>query len=141
MTRYLLDTNILSDLTKPSPSEGLAQWFAEQENDDLYTAALVIAEMRRGLLQMPPGRRRTLIEAWFDGPEGPLQVFAGKILPFDERAAEVWARLMADGYLEGRPRSAQDMIIAAIALANGCILVTDNARHFGGVVPLVNPMR
>jgi hypothetical protein len=67
-------------------------------------------------------------------------LFAGRILAFDEAAALVWARLMADGKAAGRPRSALDMIVAAVAEAGGCMLVTDNQRDFVGM-PLINPLR
>jgi hypothetical protein len=66
--------------------------------------------------------------------------FAGRILPFDEKAALVWGRLMAEGSSVGRPRSGLDMILAAIAEANNCILVTDNEKHFAGV-KFINPIR
>jgi len=72
--------------------------------------------------------------------EGPQALFAGRVLPFDDRAALVWARLMAEGTRSGRPRSALDMMIAAIAEANDCTLVTDNERDFAGL-KVFNPMR
>jgi toxin FitB len=59
---------------------------------------------------------------------------------FDEKAGLVWARLMAEGTAKGRRRSALDMIIAATAEANGCIVVTDNERDFAGVGS-INPLR
>jgi predicted nucleic acid-binding protein len=62
------------------------------------------------------------------------------VLPFDEKAGLIWARLMADGTAKGRPRSALDMIIAAIAEANDCVVVTDNEKDFVGL-RLVNPLR
>ena len=61
-------------------------------------------------------------------------------LAFDAAAGLVWAKLMADGTAAGRPRSALDMIIAAVALANDCVVVTDNERHFAGL-DFVNPLR
>jgi hypothetical protein len=101
---------------------------------------LTVAEIRRGILEKPRSRKREALDAWFTGPEGPQSLFAGRILPFDERAALVWARLMADGKVAGRPRSGLDMIIAAVAEANACVVVTGNDRHFSGV-EVVNPMR
>jgi predicted nucleic acid-binding protein len=67
-------------------------------------------------------------------------LFAGRILPFDEKASLIWARLMAEGTKAGRPRSALDMILAAIAEANNCIVVTDNEKDFKGL-KFINPMR
>ena len=138
--RYLLDTNILSNVTKPAPSEALLVWMAERTDADLFISSLTVAEIRRGVLEKPAGRKRDQLEQWFSGPEGPQALFADRILAFDEKAALIWARLMADGKAKGRPRSGLDMIIAAVAEANGCIVVTDNERDFWGIETL-NPMR
>jgi toxin FitB len=140
VTRYLLDTNIISNVTKPSPSAALLVWMAKQPDNDLFISALTVAEIRRGLLEKPRGKKRALLEAWFTGPEGPQALFAGRVLPFDEKAALVWARLMADGSAKGRPRSALDMIVAAVAEANDCVVVTDNEKDFAGL-KFVNPLR
>ena len=69
-----------------------------------------------------------------------MALFAGRVLPFDERAGLIWARLMAEGTTKGRPRSALDTIIAAIAEANDCVVVTDNENDFAGI-EIVNPVR
>lgn len=138
--RYLLDTNIISNVIKPAPSELLLAWMSEQNDEDLFIASLTLAEIRRGILEKPGGRRRDQLEAWFSGSEGPQALFAGRVLPFDENAALIWARFMADGRSQGRPRSALDTIIAAIAEARGCVVVTANEKDFAGV-EVVNPLR
>lgn len=140
MTRYLLDTNIISNVVKPTPSASLLEWMAEQRDDALFIASLTVAEIRRGVLEKPAGRKREALDAWFAGPEGPQALFAGRILPFDDRAGLIWARLMADGKIAGRPRSGLDMIIAAVADANNCVVVTDNEKDFTGL-QFVNPLR
>jgi len=140
VSRYLLDTNIISDVTKVVPSEALLAWMADQADETLYISALTVAEIRRGVLEKPPGRKRDQLDAWFNGPDGPSRLFAGRVLPFDEKAGLVWARLMADGRTQGRPRSALDTMIAATAEANNCIVVTDNQKDFDGVETF-NPLR
>jgi predicted nucleic acid-binding protein len=80
------------------------------------------------------------LEAWFAGREGPQTLFAGRVLPFDEKAGLIWARLMSGGRHSGRPRSALDTIIAAVAEAHDCIVVTDNERDFAGM-NIINPVR
>jgi toxin FitB len=140
VTRYLLDTNIISNVIKPSPSTALLAWLAKRTDNDLFISALTVGEIRRGLLEKPAGKKRATLEAWFSGPEGPQALFAGRVLPFDEKAGLIWARLMADGTAKGRPRSPLDMIIAAIAEANGCVVVTDNEKDFAGM-KFVNPLR
>ena len=140
MNRYLLDTNIISNATKPAPSESLLAWMAEQADEDLFIASLTIAEIRRGILEKSAGRKRDQLETWFAGPEGPSALFAGRIFPFDQKAGLVWARLMAEGTAAGRPRSALDMIIAAIAESNDCTVVTHNQKNFRGL-NTIDPMR
>jgi toxin FitB len=140
VTRYLLDTNIISNVTKPSPSAALIAWMEDREDEDLFISSLTVAEICRGILEKPAGKKRAQLEGWFSGPEGPQALFAGRLLAFDEKAALIWARLMADGTARGRPRSALDMIIAAVAEANDCVVVSDNEKDFAGV-EMVNPMR
>jgi predicted nucleic acid-binding protein len=138
--RYLLDTNIISNITKVSPSGKLLAWMKEQNDDDLYISSLTVAEIRRGIFEKPAGKRRNQLEAWFSGSEGPQALFSGRVLSFDEVAALIWARLMADGKAKGQPRSALDTIIAAVAEANGCIVVSDNEKDFAGI-EMINPLR
>jgi predicted nucleic acid-binding protein len=138
--RFLLDTNIISNVTKPAPSDALLVWMADQSDQDLYISSLTVAEIQRGVLEKPAGKRRQQLEAWFAGPEGPQALFAGRVLPFDERAGLVWAKLMADGTARGRPRSALDTIIAAVAEANECVVVTDNEKDFEGI-EIINPLK
>jgi len=138
--RYLLDTNIISNVTKPYPSEELLEWMADQRDSDLFIASLGIAEIRRGILEKPTGKKRRELETWFAWPEGPSAIFRGRVLSFDEKAALVWARLMSEGTTTGRPRSALDMVVAAIAEVNDCVVVSENEQHFAGI-RVFNPMR
>lgn len=138
--RYLLDTNIINNIAKAAPSESLLAWMSAQKDEDLFIASLTVAEIRRGVLEKPAGKRRDLLEAWFSGPEGPQALFADRVLPFDENAGLVWARLMADRKTQGRPRSALHAIIAAVAEAHGCTVVTDNEKDFQDI-QIVNPLR
>jgi len=139
VSRCLLDTNIISNVTKPVPSEALVAWMSRQADADLFISSLTVAEIRRGILEKPAGKKRKELERWFSGPEGPQGLFAGRVLPFDEKAGLIWARLMADVTAKGRPRSPLDMIIAAVAEANNCVVVTENERDFAGL-KIVNPL-
>lgn len=87
MSRCLLDTNIIGNVTRPVPSEGLVTWMAEQADEDLFICSLTVAEIRRGILEKPAGKKRKELERWFSGPECPQAMFAGRVLPFDERPA------------------------------------------------------
>jgi predicted nucleic acid-binding protein len=140
VTRYLLDTNIISDALKPRPSASIAGWLQSQDDTDLYIAALTVAEIWRGVLTTPGGRRRRGLEIWFAGSQGPQALFRDRILSFDERAAIEWGRIMAEGRIAGHPRSPLDILIAATAVANDCVVVTANERHFQDVVEFLNPL-
>jgi len=140
VSRYLLDTNIICNVTKPEPSEALVAWMEDQADEDLFIASLTIAEIARGVLEKLSGKKRRELEEWFSGPDGPQALFAGRVLAFDEKSGLVWARLMAEGRAAGRPRSPIDMIVAAVAEANDCIVVTENEKHFAGL-KFLNPMR
>lgn len=67
-------------------------------------------------------------------------LFAGGVLSFDEKAGLIWAPLMADARTTGRPRSALDTIIAAVAAAYDCVVVTDNEKEFFNI-EIANPIR
>ena len=63
MSRYLLDTGIVSNVTRPAPSESLLAWMGEQADGDLFISSLTVAEIRRGILEKPAGRRRNRLDA------------------------------------------------------------------------------
>lgn len=140
MTRYLLDTNVIGNVVKPQPPAALLAWMAAKQEEDLFIASLTVAEIRHRILEMPHGRKRDALDAWFSGPEGPQALFAGRILPFDDAAGLVWARLMAEGKAAGQLRRALDVIFAAVAEAHSCVVATDDANDFAGI-QIVNPVR
>ncbi|MBB2972697.1 PIN domain-containing protein [Mesorhizobium sp. RMAD-H1] len=138
--RYLLGTHIISDIVKPRPSETLLAWMAAQRDEDLFIASLTVAEIRRGILGKPRGKKKDAPQGLVCRAGGPTQaLFAGRVLVFDDKAGLIWARLIAEGKAAGRPRSALDMI-AAIASANDCAVVTDNEKDFAGL-QIINPLR
>ena len=140
MTRFLLDTNIISNVVKKQPSAVLSEWLTGQRGNDLFVSSMTIGEIRRGILVLPSGRQRRALEEWFEGSKGPQALFAGRILPFDYKAGLVWARLMAEGKNVRRKRCPVDMIIAAVSEVHGCIVVTNNEKDFWGI-EIVNPMQ
>lgn len=114
-------------------------WLGDQADQDLFVATLTIAEIRKGILLKAPGKKRQELEEWFSGDEGPEALFAGRILTFDTEAALIWAELMSEGQKIGRQRSPLDMIISAIAIANSCVVATNNEKDFWGI-PFFNPI-
>ncbi|HJQ58468.1 MAG TPA: PIN domain-containing protein [Vineibacter sp.] len=140
MTRYLLDTSIIGALTQQEPAPALLAWMADRSDEDLFVTAFSVMEIWRAVLAAPRGGHSEDLRRWLSGAEGPEALFAGRVLSFDDRAARIWARLMAESSALGTRRSGLDMIVAAIAEANDCIVVTDNEAAYAGL-PIVNPTR
>jgi len=134
----VLDTNVVSELTKPSPSPAVVTWMSVQPRNDLFTTTITMAEILYGVEILPRGKRREALlreaEATF------AQDFASRILPFDERAAHFFALIAATRRVQGKPISVSDAQIAAISRASGATLATRNTDDFGGCgVQLINP--
>ena len=138
MTRYLLDSNILNSILKQTPSPALIAWLDAQPDEALYICSMNLAEVWNGILESAAGDRRSQLEGWFTGPQGPRVIFGNRVLSFDEKASLVWGRLVSEREKAGLPCGPIDMIYAAIAEANDCTLVTDSEERFTGL-KFVNP--
>jgi predicted nucleic acid-binding protein len=137
--KYLLDTNILSAFSRPQPSPSLLSWLGQQTDTSLFISSMTLAEIQRGIFQLPEGSKKGALVDWFHSSTGPAVLFERRILPFEEKAATIWADLMAQAHRSGRPRDAIDTIIAATALANNCVVVTANSKDFAGI-EVLNPL-
>jgi toxin FitB len=134
----ILDTNVLSELMKPEPSELVLLWISSAPPPSLYTTSITQAEILHGVLLLPSGRRRRAIH---DAAVTMFQEdFAGRILAFDEDSALPYAEIASERRRAGRAISHFDAQIAAIARANKASLATRNASDFEGCgVEIINP--
>jgi predicted nucleic acid-binding protein len=121
---YLVDANILSEATKPSPSVPVVDWLRAHERD-LVVDPIIIGEIRFGILLLPRGKRRALLERWFDGGVRRLHC-----LPWDRRTGLRWAELLADLRRSGRAMPIKDSLTAASALVHGLTVATRNVEDF-----------
>ncbi len=134
----VLDTNVVSELIRPSPSPVVQAWVAGQEAKNLFFSAVSEAELRYGLETMPEGRRRNALAVEIEGML--REDFIGRILPFDSKAARSYAKIAADCRTAGRPVSLTDCQIAAIAHSRGMAVATRNIRDFAGMgIKLIDP--
>ena len=134
----VLDTNVISELMKASPSPRVTEWWSQQQSAELFTTTVTMAEILYGIEILPKGKRRDSLlleaEAVF------MQDLAGRILPFDEEAARAFAEIAAQRRAEGRAVTELDAQIAAIARSRRAILATRNTADFEGCgLHLANP--
>ncbi len=134
----VVDTNVLSELMRPTPDAAIASWVAKHATSTLHLTAVSEAELRFGLAIMPPGRRR---DGLAEGLERMLRTgFANRILPFDSAAASAYAEIAAALRALGRPMPEADCQIAAIVRSRGMAVVTRNVRDFADAgIDVINP--
>jgi len=132
-----LDTNVVSELMRLEPADAVLAWFDAQPASEAAITAITAAEIRYGLMRMPPGRRRDRLELIADEVLG---LFPERILPFDDRAAAAYAEILSHRESIGRPMDGFDAQVAAICHVHGAVLATRNVRDFAGTgVPVVDP--
>ena len=135
MSGYLLDTNVVSELTKESPNPAVIEYMNAQGG--LLLSAIVVEELELGVQLLPEGRRRDRLAKWLASL---LSDFEGRISPIGRREAEWAAVLQARVYRSGRELELGDALIAGTAMANDMAIVTRKVRDFRGLgVEVVNP--
>lgn len=134
----LLDTNVLSALMRGSPDPALVAWLDTQPPTSVWTTSVTVFEIRFGLEIMSEGRRRRALEEAF--ARALAEDLDGRVVPFDEVAAQAAAAVAARQRRAGRPVEIRDVQIAGIATARKATLATRNTRHFEGAgIVLVDP--
>ena len=138
MTRFLLDTNVISEPLRPQPSIAVMRWLEAQDPGSLFLSAVTLGELVAGIRRLASSSRRRALEQWLMDVVAPQ--FQDRILAFDSDAAWRWGAFVADSEAAGRPRPAVDLQIAAIAAHHDLVLVTRNATDFEGLgVDVLNP--
>jgi predicted nucleic acid-binding protein len=132
---FLIDTNVVSELMKPRPSSRVVDWIDAHEEQLFHLSVLTLGEIRRGIVQLPPSRRRTDLAAWLSGDL--LTRFAGRILQIDQEVADRWGHLAG---AKGATIPVIDGLLAATALQHNLTLVTRNTKDMTRTgVGLFNP--
>jgi hypothetical protein len=125
---FLLDTNVVSEWSKPKPDPGVVQWLAEADEDRLYLSVVTLAELRYRVERLAAGARRRRLEEWV-GDEL-RERFEARILEIDAEVADRWGKLMSASEAAGRRMHVMDGFLAATAIERGLTLVTRNTRDF-----------
>jgi predicted nucleic acid-binding protein len=134
----VLDTNVLSELMRPAPSETVQRWVAAQLVTTLFTTTITQAEILFGLTLLPEGRRRS--DLLIAAAQMFAEDFADRVLAFDTPSAIEFATIAATRRRQGRPTGTFDAQIAAIALSRGAALATRNVADFQDCgIAIINP--
>jgi predicted nucleic acid-binding protein len=135
----LVDTNVISELTKVAPNPVVTAYLDRQPPDAVFTAAICEAEIRYGLGRMPRGHRRdeliARMDMFFEA------CFQDQVLRFDSACATLYGEIRSAREATGRPITVEDAMIAATARVYGVqVIATRNTKDFQGCgVTLIDP--
>ncbi len=133
---FLVDTNVLSEQTKPQPDRHAIDWLIENDSG-VVVSPIVMGELEFGILMLPAGRRRTRLLAWFMTGVRSLPV-----LSIDAATATAWAALLADLHRKGRTMQVKNSLIAASARQHNLTIATRNVTDYKYAgIGLVNPFK
>lgn len=134
----LLDTNVISELMRPTPDPGVLAWADGLDPQDVAITAMNEAEILHGLTRLPAGRRQAhLRQSWEALTD---ELFSGRIWPFNSEAAHWYAAVLRRREQIARPMATADAVIAATALAHGATLATRDVHDFDAIgLTLINP--
>lgn len=120
--RYLLDTNVISEIRRSCPDPRVAAWFDSVPGDAMLLSVLTVGEIQQGILRLErrDEPQAATLQAWLDGL---TQAYGDRILPVTERVARRWAAMNT-----ARTLPVVDSLIAATAAEHGATLVTRNVR-------------
>jgi toxin FitB len=134
----VLDTNVLSEVLRPSPEPTVLDWLAKQPRASLFTTTVTQGEVLYGIRLLTEGKRRRGL--WDAAKRIFSDDFAGQVLSFDSEASDMYAEIAASRRTAGKPISQFDAIIVAIARSRGATLATRNVQDFDDCgVNIVNP--
>jgi len=136
----VLDTNVLSELMRSEPAAAVFAWVSAQPRATLYTTSVSKAEILYGIAVLPEGRRRLALAAAAEAMFA--EDFAGRILPFEARAAAQYSAIVLARRRAGKPIEKFDALIAAITLAGGAEIATRDTGGFAGCgLTVINPWK
>ena len=125
---FLLDTAVVSELVRKSPSAAVLKWIDGQDEASFYLSVLTIGELEKGVARLPASVRRSRLLSWV---RRDLVVrFSGRLLPIDMRTAARWGSVTGESEKRGRPLPVIDCLIAASALVHGLTVATRNVGDF-----------
>lgn len=140
MTTYLLDTNVVSEMTKTHKDQTVKAWLDSLTPESIHISELTLGELWKGIAHLPLSRRRTQTEIWLEREVLPM--FEDRILPVDRRIWQRWGNLCGEGLRRGRPLPGIDALLAATAIEYDLTLATRDTLALRATgAKLYNPWR
>jgi tRNA(fMet)-specific endonuclease VapC len=135
--KYLLDTNVISELIARKPNQQIVDWIDSLDPETVYLSVITIGELRKGIEKLAPSRRKDELTLWLETDL--LLRFAEKLVDITIDVMLVWGELTGRLERQGKTMAAIDSLIAASVLEGKYTLVTRNEDDFQDTgVPLVN---
>lgn len=138
MKKYLLDTNVISEIVRQVPNNKVIEWFELQQESTLFISAVTLGELAKGIAALEDGRRKSHLLHWMKTEV--VSRFSDRVLSFDDQAAIIWGEWNGASAHTGRLYPILDSQIAATAARFECVLVTRNIKDMEGwSVDIFNP--
>jgi predicted nucleic acid-binding protein len=138
--KYLLDTNVISELIAKQPNQQVVRWIDALDTNSVYLSVITIGELRKGIEKLADSPRKDTLSAWLT--DDLLVRFEGRVLPVDVDVMLIWGELTGRLERVGRRLPAIDSLIAALAIHHSCSLVTRNEDDFKDTgVTVLNPWK
>lgn len=133
---YVVDTNVVSELLKPAPSQNVIDWFWDCEGS-IYLNSITVKELYFGILRLDDGKRKA---ALMESVDGIVKDCADKTFAFDGFCGYLCAKMQQESLAQGRLPTIEDMMIASMAKRNDAVLATRNVKDFAHLdIDIINP--
>lgn len=136
--KYLLDTNVISELVAKQPVAQVVTWIDSIDDTQAYLSVITIGEIKKGIEKLPDSARKERLREWLS--DDLIVRFSQRILAIDVNVMLNWGNLVAMLEMKGRKLPAMDSLIAAVAIHGQLTLATRNVNDFRDTgVALINP--
>jgi hypothetical protein len=124
--KYLLDTNVVSELVKREPNPGVGRWVDERDESTLFLSVITFGELQKGIKKLGDEKRAERLQIWVN--QELAKRFEGRVLPIDLEVAFTWGRIQGVSEKSGLKLPVIDSLIAATAIAHNLIVVSRNVH-------------
>lgn len=122
--KYILDTCVVSELTKPKPERSLLKWIKQKDEIDFYLSVLTIGELHKGISRLEESKKKQLLIQWVESDL--TKRFENRILPVTDSIAKKWGEIQGKAEQEGKKMPVIDSLIAATGLVHDFQIITRN---------------